>query len=131
MFERMFHNDFSDVKQLQLNIIKNIKEISRKDKKFLKILETVTKKNANHYEMPLLFKDTDLKLLNNKNQAVRRINQLKRRFQKDSKSFEDYKRNMGELLEKGYVKKSEKKPNDGGFGICHIMESDIQVNQAR
>ena len=49
MFERMFHNDFSEVKQLQLNIIRNIKEISRKGKKFLKILETGTKKNHKHY----------------------------------------------------------------------------------
>ena len=49
MFERMFHNDFSEVKQLQLNIIRNIKEIFRKGKKFLKILETGTKKNHKHY----------------------------------------------------------------------------------
>ena len=63
MFERMFHNDFSEVKHLQLNIIGNIEEISREDKKFLKILETGTKKNGNHYKMPLPFKDTDVKLL--------------------------------------------------------------------
>ena len=94
MFERMFDNDFSEVKQLQLS---NIEEISRKDKKFLKILETGTKKNGNHYEKPLPFKDTDVKLPNNRNQAIRRINQLKRRFQKDS--F---------FLEEGYAKKSEK-----------------------
>ena len=64
--------------------------------------------------MPLPFKDPDVKLLNNRNQAVRRINQLKRRFQKDSKSFDNYKKNIGELLEKGYVRKSGKKANDGG-----------------
>ena len=97
MFERMFDNDFSEVKQLQLSIIGNIEEISRKDKKFLKILETGTKKNGNHHEKPLSFKDTDVKLPNNRNQAIRRINQLKRRFQKDS--F---------FLEEGYAKKSEK-----------------------
>ena len=32
MFERMFHNDFSEVKQLQLNVIGNIEEISREEK---------------------------------------------------------------------------------------------------
>ena len=70
MFERMFHNDFSEMKQLQLKIIGNIGEISREDKKFLKILETGTKKNGNHFEVPLPFKDTDVKLPNNRNQAV-------------------------------------------------------------
>ena len=61
MFERMFHNDFSKVKQLQLNGIGNIEDISREEKKFLKILETGTKKNGNHYQVPLPFKDTDVK----------------------------------------------------------------------
>ena len=70
MSERMFHNDFSEMKQLQLKIIGNIGEISREDKKFLKILETGTKKNGNHFEVPLPFKDTDVKLPNNRNQAV-------------------------------------------------------------
>ena len=116
MFERIFHNGFSEVKQLQLNIVENIDEISRKnideisreDKKFLKILETETKENGNNYEVPLPLKDTDVPLPNNKNQAVKRINQPKRRFQKDSKFFEDYKRNMEELLEKGYARKFER-----------------------
>ena len=63
----------------------------------------------------MTLKDTNVKLSNNRNQAVRRINQLKRRFQKDSKCFEEYKRNMGELLEKGYARKSERKANDGGL----------------
>ena len=31
MFERMFHNDFSEVKQLQFNIIGNTEEISIED----------------------------------------------------------------------------------------------------
>ena len=40
MFKRMLHNDFSKVKQLQLNIIRGIEEIPREDKKYLKVLET-------------------------------------------------------------------------------------------
>ena len=107
IFKIMFHNDFCEVKQLQLNIIGNIEDLSREDKKMLKILETGAKKNGNHYEVPLSFKDADVKLPNNRNQAIRRINQLKRRFQKDSKFFEEYKRNVGELLEKKYARKSE------------------------
>ena len=51
MFKRMFYNDFSEVKQLHLDIIGNIEEIFREGKKFFKTLET-KKKNSNHYEMP-------------------------------------------------------------------------------
>ena len=115
MFERMFCNDFSEVKQLPLNIIGKIEEISREDKKFLNILETGTKKNGDHYERPLPLKDTDVKLPINRNQAIRRVNQLKQRFQKYSNFFEDYKGNLGELLEKGHARKSERKANDGGL----------------
>ena len=96
-------------------MIGNIEEISREDKKFLNILVTGTKKNGSHYQVPLPFKDTDAKLPNNRNQDVRRINQLKRRFQKDSKFFEDYKSSMGELVVKGYARKSDRKANDGGL----------------
>ena len=71
MFERMFHNGFSEVKQLQFKIIGNIEEISREDKKFLKIFKRGTKTNSNHCEVPLPFKDIDVKLPNNRNQAVR------------------------------------------------------------
>ena len=40
----MFHKTFTEIKQLHLNIIGNIEEISREDKKFPKILKTVTGK---------------------------------------------------------------------------------------
>ena len=54
--------------------------------------------------MSLPFEETGVKLPDNRNQAVRRINQLKRRFQKLSKLLEDCKRNMKELLENEYAK---------------------------
>ena len=130
MFRRMFQNDFSTVKQLQLNIIGNIEEEQRKMVTIIKILETGTKKNGNHHKVSLPYKDTDVKLPNNRNQAISRINQVKQRFQKDSNFFENYKRNMGELFEKGYGRKSETKANDGGLWYLphYGVESGIQVN---
>ena len=76
-----------------INVIASTEEISREDTKFLETLVT-GKKNGNHYEVPLPFKDTDVKLPNNINQAVTRTNQVKRRFPKDSKLFEDYNRSI-------------------------------------
>ena len=61
MFEKMFCNDFNEVKQLQVNVFGNIEQILREEKKFLKSLEAKTKKNGNHYEVPLQFKDTDVR----------------------------------------------------------------------
>ena len=82
--------------------------------------------------MPLPFKDTDVKLLNNRNEAVRRTNQLKRRLLKDSKKTEDYKGNLGELLKKKDMQEIQKEDQMmEKCGICHIMEFDIQVNQAK
>ena len=109
MFERTFDIDFSEVKQLQHNITGNIEEICKEDNKFLKILETGTKKKGNRYDVPFSFRDTDVKLPNNRNHGVKKMNQLKQRWQKDSDFFEDYKMNMGERLEKKVCKKIRNK----------------------
>ena len=58
---------------------------------------------------------------------------MKRRFQNDSKLFEGYIRNMGELLEKGYVRKSEKRANDGGLWYLprHEIRHPSKLNKVR
>ena len=71
MLEGMFHKTFTEIKELHLNKIGNIEEIFREDKKFPKILKTGTQENSNHYEVSLPFKDTIVKLPNNRNQAVK------------------------------------------------------------
>ena len=105
MFERKFDIYFSEVKQLQLNITGNNEEICKEGNKFPQILKTGTKKKGNHYEIPFSFRDTDVRLPNNRNHGIKKMNQLKRRWQKDSKFFEDYKMNMGARLEKKVCKK--------------------------
>ena len=55
------------------------------------------------------FRDTDVRLPNNRNHGIKIMNQLKRRWQKDSEFFEDCKMNMGARLEKKVCKKIKNK----------------------
>ena len=58
-------------------------------------------------------RDTGIQLPDNRNQAVKRMHHLKRRFTKDPQFFEEYKRQMEELVSKFYAKKADVKPDNG------------------
>ena len=114
MLERMYYSDFCECNHLQVNsILDNIEDISREDRNFLDILETGTKNDGTHYEVPLSFRNTGIQLPDNRNQAVKRMRHLKRRFIKDQQFFEEYKRQMEELVSKCYAKKTGVKPGNG------------------
>ena len=57
--------------------------------------------------MSVPFRDGRLVMPNNWVQAFKRLMFLKRRFLKDQKFFDDYKKFMDNLLVKGYAKQSE------------------------
>ena len=80
--------------------------MSKDDKMFLAIVEKGTKNVDEHYEIPLPYRDENLQLPNNKDQAIRRMQQLKRIFQKDSEFFNSYTTWIEELILKGYAKQS-------------------------
>ena len=82
-------------------------------RKFLNILETDTKKDGAHYEVPLPLRNTGIQLPDNRNQAVKRMHHLKRRFIKNPQFFEEYKRQMEELVSKCYAKKTVVKLDNG------------------
>ena len=60
-----------------------MEEMSKDDKMFLAIVESGTKKVDEHYEVPLPCRDGNLQLPNNKDQPIRRMQQLKKGLQKD------------------------------------------------
>ena len=93
MLERMYYSDFCECNHLKVKtILGNIEDITREDRKFLDILEIGTKKDGAHYEVPLPFRNIGIQLSDNKNQAVKRMHHLKRRFIEDPQFFEEYKR---------------------------------------
>ena len=56
MFEQMYYNDFNEKVTQIGKIDENIEQPLKNDKRFLEILDAGTRKNWNHYEIPLLFK---------------------------------------------------------------------------
>ena len=82
LFEQMYYNDFNKKRAQIGKIDGNIEQLSKNDKRFLEILDAGTKKNGNHYEVPLPFKQKGIKIPNNRSQALKKMHQLKRRFKK-------------------------------------------------
>ena len=106
MFRKIYRNDFCEEVHLSTRgILGDMEEISKDDKMFLAIVEKGTKKVDEHYELLLPYRDGNLQLPNNKEQAIRRMQQLKKRFQKDPKFFSSYTKQIEKLILKGYVKR--------------------------
>ena len=104
----MYSNDFNEHDATVADsITSSVDEISIEVKKFLDIVEKNTSKKDYHYVVPLPFRDNRLVMPNNRVQAFKRLMFLKRRFLKDQKFFDDYKKFMDNLLVKGYAKQSE------------------------
>ena len=115
MFHRMYKEDFSKSDR----ILKNVSEISWDDRKCLDIVERRTVKKNGHYVVPLPFHDQELVIPNNKQQTVKRLMGLKRRFIRDNKFFLDYKKYMNDLLEKGYARRCNETPTGKTWYIPH------------
>ena len=112
MSEQMYHNDFNKKRAQIGKIDGNIEQLSKNDKRFLEILDAGTKKNGNHYEVPLPFKQKGIKIPNNRSQALKRMHQLKRRFKKDSSFFKDYQCFMDDLVTNGFSRKATSPSTD-------------------
>ena len=113
MFQRMYKQNFSESEMVVSNsILKNIRT-------FLDIVERRTVKKNGQYVVPLPFRDQELVMPNNKQQSVKRLMGLKRRFIKDNKFFLDYKKYMNDLLEEGYARRCNETPTGKTWYIPH------------
>ena len=63
---------------------------SLEDKQFVTLMETECKIVDGHYELPLPFRKTDVKLPNNYAQAIQRLNGLRKRFVCDKQYKNEY-----------------------------------------
>ena len=81
---KIFELDFSDRKKEQ-------QPLSYEDKVFVKkVGEGIHQREDGHYEIPLPFKDEEIKLPNNKKQVLDRLAKLRQRFHKNEKYWKDY-----------------------------------------
>ena len=120
MFQRMYKKDFSESETVVLDsILKNLSDISCDDRKFLDIIERETVKRNGHYVVPLPFRDQELVMPNNKQQAVKRLMALKTRFIRDNRFFLDYKKYINDLLEKGCARRCNETPIGKTWYISH------------
>ena len=83
-----------------------MEEISKHGNMSLVIVEKGTKKVDEHYEVPFPYRDGNLQLPNIKDQAIRRMQRLKKRFRKDPEFLKSYNNQKEELILKGYAKRS-------------------------
>ncbi|KAK3737962.1 hypothetical protein QZH41_000763 [Actinostola sp. cb2023] len=80
--------------------------MSQNDRRALEIMQTTTVKlEDNHYEIALPWKNDPPCLYDNKSQAERRLQLLKKRLQKDPVVLEKYKDFMDNLLSKNHARK--------------------------
>ena len=92
----MFETDFSERHSTE-------QALSQEDRKFLTTVEDgIHHRESGHYEIPLPLKDPSPPLLNNREVALRRLNQLKRRFESNKKYKEDYVAFMERMMQSGY-----------------------------
>ncbi|KAI3358854.1 hypothetical protein L3Q82_015246, partial [Scortum barcoo] len=89
--------------------------ISQDDIQFIKILnEAIHQDSDGHLEMPLPFK-TRPQLPENKRLALLRLNQLKRKFEKNPKFEDDYNKFMEGIFKDGDAEEAESQPKAGNM----------------
>ncbi|XP_050091178.1 uncharacterized protein LOC126574831 [Anopheles aquasalis] len=81
------------------------KLISSENARALAILQSSTKLNDTRFETALLWRSDDVKLPNNREMAIKRLECLERRMQRDPRLGEAVKEKIRDYLAKGYVRK--------------------------
>ena len=87
----------------------NVKEeLSVDQRRFVESVTETTKLLENqHYEIGLPVKNPNLKLPNNRVQALQRASYLKKKFQKNDGFYKDYKKFVTEMIDQNYCEKVE------------------------
>jgi hypothetical protein len=84
--------------------------MSVEDRRFqTKVKEGIHKRDDGHFEIPLPFKQEEVKLPNNRKMAVKRLTRLKRKMMSDARYKADYVAFMNNMIDKGYA---ERVPTD-------------------
>ena len=109
--QEMFETDFNE-----RNVGPDDRAYSQEDKRFLRIAQEQLKFVDGHYELPLPFRNPDVIMPNNKEQALKRANWQKSKMQRSEKYRNDYITFMTSIINKGYarsVPKSQPRPEPG------------------
>ena len=83
--------------------ISALHNLLREDIRAVKIPRRTTRISEGHYETGLLWRDENVKLPNNRSEAVRKLSSLQRRFSRDPELEKRYRTVMKEYIAKGYA----------------------------
>ena len=118
--EKLWKTDFSD------NIDNDETGWSVEDKRAAQIMSDSIKLRDGHYEMALPWKDESFVPPDNKSLANARLDQLKRRLEKDGELHEKYTEQMRQYIENGYA---EEIPAREQSGRCWYLPHQPVTNQ--
>ena len=82
------------------------KAMSVEDKKFLEIMDHYGEKEGKHHKLPLPMRNEQLDLPNNISVAEKRVQPLRRKFNRDKQFHQKYTKFMNDLVERGVAKES-------------------------
>ncbi|XP_028418430.1 uncharacterized protein LOC114543776 [Dendronephthya gigantea] len=108
-------------------------QYSQEDKRFMEKMDRETKYVDGHYVMPLPFRNDDVHMPMNKQQAIVRAYWLEKKLSKNSNFHRDYVKFMNDILGKGYARKvsddcPEGKPGKIWYlphhGVYHAKKPD-------
>ena len=125
---RMYQHDFNEVGDSSI-----LNSVSQEDMKFLEIMNEQVVKVDGHYQLPLPFRNPDVKFANNKSQVIQRMLWLKRKLKSNPKMLKHYNEFMEKLLIKDYARPTpidELSPPAGKswyiphFGVYHPKKPD-------
>ncbi|XP_064631350.1 uncharacterized protein LOC135489762 [Lineus longissimus] len=107
--QKMFELDFSEKRAEE-----DSQGLSVEDHRFLSIMKDGIRQLDNgHFELPLPFKEDQVRLPNNRPLALKRLNGLKRRLSRDEMYHRRYTEFMDDLLTKGYAEEAPQETVEG------------------
>ncbi|XP_043214441.1 uncharacterized protein LOC122377914 [Amphibalanus amphitrite] len=108
---------------------------SVEDVKWCLKVEDTCKKDGEKYEIGLPFRDAKPDLPDNRVMAARRLESLRRKFEKDPRYAADYKEQMKKLLDEGYAEEAAPDSEEGKeerwyiphHGVYHPTKNKLRV----
>ena len=107
MLNRMYHTNSSKPQLIDKHLAMGIEEVSHEDRKSLKLLDTRIKMEDGHYQVPLAFMKQDVNFPDNKDQVMKRLKHLERKFTKNLLLHKHYINFIKDMIKKGCVKESD------------------------
>lgn len=124
MLTNVYNREFQD-----LSLCSSSKGLSGEDRKWLeKVEDSCAMNSCGHYEISMPFRDNNLELPSNRNQALKRLENLKRKFLGNDKFYNDYCKFMTDMIDKGQaeiVTEKGAKSNSKDKGVWYIPHHGV------